>query len=168
MHGIPIDHYVALDMEGMALLNDALGGVTVTLQEDFSMFDPAMTQGATITLQGKQAEYYLRGRMTVGDGTNAARMSRQAAFIEAAAMLIDNRMATEPGYLVTVLNALDGHFVASCDAAWLINQAYAVRNYPRTETVRLKGEHRVGQKGFVEFYPDTNELMTYISGTFCE
>lgn len=166
--GLPIDHYVALDMEGMALLNDALGGVTVTLTEDFSMFDPAMTQGATITLQGRQAEYFLRGRMDVGDGTNASRMSRQAVFMEAAALLAGDRMAQDPGYLVDVLNALDGHLLASCDEAWLINQAYAVRQYPRTRTARLTGEHTVGGDGFVEFHPDTNALMKYITSTFCE
>lgn len=166
--GVTIDHYVALDMDGMALLNDALGGVTVTLTEDFTIYDPAMTKGATITLQGDQAAYYLRGRMSVGDGTNAARMNRQAAFLEAAVLLADTRMAQDPGYLVTVLEALDGHIVSSCDEAWLINQAYAVRTYPRTGTVRLKGEHTEGADGFVEFHPDTDALLTYITGTFCE
>lgn len=166
--GIPVDHYVALDMEGMNLLNDALGGVTVTLEEDFSMLDPEMTKGRTITLQGQQAEHYLRGRMSVGDGTNASRMRRQAAFMEAAAMLVNERMAQDAGYLVTVVNALEGHVVSSCDMAWLVNQAYAVRTYDRTGTVRLTGEHRLGEDGFVQFYPDTNALMTYVTGTFCE
>lgn len=166
--GVTIDHYFALDMEGMALLNDALGGVTVTLTEDFSMFDPVMIKGATITLRGAQAQYFLRGRETVGDGTNAGRMSRQAVFMEAAATLASSRMATDPGYLVTVVNALDGHFVSSCDTAWLVNQAYAARLYPRTETFRLEGEHLEGADGFVEFHPDTDALMKYITSTFCE
>lgn len=166
--GITIDHYVALDMEGMALLNDALGGVTVTLTEDFSMYDPVMIKGATITLRGEQAQYFLRGRQSVGDGSNTGRMNRQAVFMEAAAMLASSRMATDPGYLVTVVNALDGHIVSSCDMAWLVNQAYAVRLYPRTETFKLKGEHLEGADGFVELHPDTDALMKYITGTFCE
>ena len=166
--GVPIDHYVALDMDGMNLLNDALGGVTVTLEDDFSMFDPAMTKGTTLTLQGRQAEYYLRGRMTVGDGTNSSRMRRQAAFMEAALMLVRERMAQDPAYLATVVNALDGHVVSSCDMAWLVNQASAVQSYTMTKNVRLQGEHLVGADGFVEFHPDTNGLMTYITSTFCE
>lgn len=166
--GVKIDQYVALDMDGMALLNDALGGVTVTLEEDFTIYDPAMKKGATITLQGDQAAYYLRGRMDVGDGTNVGRMSRQRNFMQAAVMLLDTRMAQDPTYLVTVFNALDGHLVTSCDEAWLINQAYAVRTYPRTENVQLRGEHLVGADGFVEFHPDTDALMKFITGTFCE
>ena len=166
--GVKIDHYVAVDMDGMALLNDALGGVTVTLDEDFTIYDPAMKKGATITLQGDQAAYYLRGRMNVGDGSNAGRMNRQRRFMQAAALMLDTRMAQDPTYLVSVFDAMDGHVVASCDEAWLINQAYAVRSYPRTETVQLRGEHLVGADGFVEFHPDTDALMKYITGTFCE
>lgn len=166
--GIPIDHYIALDMDGMSILNDALGGVTVTLTEDFSDLDPAMTTGATIQLQGQQAEYYLRSRMTVGDGSNASRMERQAAFMEAAAELLNDRMAADAEFVGELLEALDEHLVLSCEEAWLINQAYAARKYVRTELARLDGEHAIGADGFVEFHPDTNGLMTYITGTFCE
>lgn len=50
--GIPIDGYITLDISGITALNDALGGVTVTLEEDFSALDPEMTKGATLTLHG--------------------------------------------------------------------------------------------------------------------
>ena len=166
--GVPIDHYIALDMAGMSVLNDALGGVTVTLEEDFSDLDPSMTLGATIQLQGQQAEYYLRSRMTVGDGTNKARMSRQAAFMNAAAELLYARMAADADFINQLLKALEPHLVTSCESGWLINQAYTAYKYTRTELVRLDGEHTVGSDGFVEFHPDRNDLMTYIIDTFCE
>lgn len=168
LRGIPIDHYIALDMDGMSVLNDALGGVTVTLEEDFSDLDPAMTVGKTITLQGQQAEYFLRSRMTVGDGTNASRMNRQAAFMEAATDLLNTKMAEDAEFVGTLLDALEPHLVLSCEESWLVNEAYAARKFVRTELARLDGEHTIGSDGFVEFHPDTNALMTYITGTFCE
>lgn len=166
--GVPVDHYIALDMDGMSVLNDVLGGVTVTLEEDFTAFDPEMAAGATIRLEGVQAAYYLRGRSGVGDGTNASRMNRQAAFMEAAAELLNTRMAADAEFVGEILDALDEHLVASCEDAWLINQAYSARKYARTGLVRLDGEHTVGSDGFVEFHPDTNALTEYIIGTFCE
>ena len=54
LHGIPVDHYVVLDMNGISMLNDELGGVTVTLTEDFSHLDPEMTVGTTLRLLGRQ------------------------------------------------------------------------------------------------------------------
>lgn len=166
--GIPIDHYIALDMDGMSILNDTLGGVTVTLEEDFSDLDPAMTAGTTLRLQGQQAEYFLRSRMTVGDGTNQSRMNRQAAFMEAAAEMLLSAMAEDAGFVGTLLDALAEHLVASCENGWLINQAYAARQYTRTGLARLDGEHTVGSDGFVEFHPDRNGLMDYVVSTFCE
>ena len=78
--GESIDFYVAMNMDGISELNDLAGGVTVTLEDDFSSIDPAMTKGTTLTLHGDQAETFVRSRMTVGDGTNASRMERQEAF----------------------------------------------------------------------------------------
>lgn len=46
-----IDFYVAMNMDGISELNDLAGGVTVTLEDDFSSIDPAMTKGTTLTLQ---------------------------------------------------------------------------------------------------------------------
>lgn len=38
MLGITIDHYIAMNLSGISVLNDALGGVTVTLKDDFSTY----------------------------------------------------------------------------------------------------------------------------------
>lgn len=166
--GIPIDGYVALDLDGMSILNDALGGVTVTLTEDFSDLDPAMKAGETIRLQGKQAEYFLRTRKTVGDGTNAQRMNRQEVFIRNAATLLNERMSADANFVGTLMNLLRDHLVTGCDDVWLINQAYTALKYTRTEPARIAGEHCIGSDGFVEFHPDRDALMDYIVSTFCE
>lgn len=166
--GVPVDHYIALDMDGMSVLNDALGGVTVTLEEDFTDLDPAMAAGTTIRLQGQQAEFYLRSRSEVGDGTNASRMDRQATFMEAAAELLSKRMAADAGFVGELLDALDEHLVISCEQMWLVNQAYDAHKYPRTGLKKLDGVHTVGSDGFVEFHADTEALTDYIISTFCE
>lgn len=168
LSGVPIDQYIALDMDGMSILNDMLGGVTVTLTEDMSDLDPAMKAGTTLKLQGEQAEHYLRSRMSVGDGSNTGRMDRQATFMSAAAELLDAKMAADAEFVGELLKALDEHLVLSCQEAWLINRAYTARKYARTEIVRLDGKNTIGADGFAEFHPDTNALMTYIVGTFCE
>lgn len=41
----PIDFYVAMNLDGISELNDLVGGVTVTLEDDFSALDPTMTVG---------------------------------------------------------------------------------------------------------------------------
>lgn len=87
--GQEIDQYLAMGLDGISTLNDLAGGVTVTLEDDFSAIDPAMTKGATLTLQGEQAETYVRSRRSIGVGTNEARMARQESYIRQLSVQLD-------------------------------------------------------------------------------
>ena len=165
---IPVDGYLALDMSAITALNDALGGVTVTLEEDFSALDPQMVRGATITLQGKQAETFVRGRTGVGDGTNAARMKRQKVFMQKAGDLIAEGLERDSGFAGTLLDALSGHMTMNVTRGWLINKAYESSGYRRTETRTLAGTHALGADGFTEFRADTDALNDLLTASFFE
>ena len=165
---IPVDGYLALDMSAITALNDALGDVTVTLEEDFSALDPQMVRGATIALQGKQAETFVRGRTGVGDGTNAARMKRQKAFMQKAGDLIAEGLERDSGFAGTLLDALSGHMTMNVTRGWLINKAYESSGYRRTETRTLAGTHAIGADGFTEFRADTDALNDLLTASFFE
>ena len=60
LYGMEIDHYVSLTMDGVALLNDLVGGVPVEVLDDFSGIDDSLVQGETVTLRGRQALTYVR------------------------------------------------------------------------------------------------------------
>ena len=59
-YNVPINSYVALDLDGISYMNDAVGGVGLTPIETFRNF----TEGETVTLWGKDAESYVRYRDT--------------------------------------------------------------------------------------------------------
>lgn len=166
--GIPIDHYITMDMSGIAALNDALGGVTVTLEEDFSAIDPAMTKGTTLRLQGKQAEYYVRGRYGVGDYTNSQRMTHQRTFISAATELLKDRLKEEPEFLVQLFDDLGSHLSTTIADDWLLEQSYAMQHYTVNDTRTLDGEHRMGDNGFMEFHPEEDSLEELLLNVFYE
>ena len=161
--GIPIDGYITLDMSGITALNDALGGVTVTLKEDFSALDPEMTKGATLTLRGMQAEIFVRSRMDVGDGTNVSRMQRQHTFIRSAEELLVQRMNEDMNYAGTLYDTLAGHTTTNIERGWLINKAYECRDYRRPETKMLAGSHCIGTDGFMEFHADEDALNALLT-----
>ena len=60
--GIQIDGYYELPMKAIPVLNKQVGGVTVTLEDDFSSVDAAMVKGKTITLSDSQAFHYIHDR----------------------------------------------------------------------------------------------------------
>ena len=66
-YGMPINGYVALNMNAVGMINDAVGGVTVTVPEDMTQVDPSFAEGATVTLTGDQALKFTRYRDTEKD-----------------------------------------------------------------------------------------------------
>lgn len=72
-----VNGYVALNMNAVAMINDAVGGVTVTVPEDMTQVDPSFAEGAAVTLTGDQALKFTRYRDTEKDFSNNSRMERQ-------------------------------------------------------------------------------------------
>jgi LCP family protein required for cell wall assembly len=72
---IPIDHYVTINMQGMRDLIDAVGGIEVTNEIDFTLEGVHVPKG-TITLDGKTGLAYARMRKQDPEG-DIGRQKRQ-------------------------------------------------------------------------------------------
>lgn len=83
LYGVPIEKYFALDLDGIAPLNDAIGGVTVTSLYDFKDFGVAIGVGETVTLKGDLAETYVRSRGHNNLDASLNRTNRQVQYIKA-------------------------------------------------------------------------------------
>lgn len=166
--GIPIKGYMVMDIGGIAAVNDALGGVTVTLEDDFTHLDPAMSKGTTLTLQGKQAEYYVRSRLGVGAGTNISRMGRQRTFAESANALMLEGVEKDMNYIGGILDKISGHITTDLSRGWMINTVYSSRDYERTGVHNIFGVHEIGEDGFMGFTPDPDSLGELLTSFFFE
>lgn len=164
--GVPINFYIAMNLDGIGTLNDTLGGVTVTLEDDFTSLDPMMTQGATLKLVGKQAEYYTRNRLNIGIGTNASRMVRQQVYMQEARGLFDAALQKNPNYAGTLFDALEPYLETNMKRGRLINEAWTTRQYPKLSIVQLEGDYTTGEDGFVEFHADQRALTELVLSLF--
>lgn len=165
---IPIDFYAALNLDGIGVLNDAVGGVTVTLEDDFSMADPAMQKGATLTLKGRQAEIFVRRRMDVGKGTNEARMVRQELYIDALTGLLETQLYQRREAVGELYDALTPYLTTNISRGRLINEVWAARDYVRMPVTTLAGEHRIGSDGFIQFVADEEAIRQTVLSLICE
>lgn len=164
--GIMIDGVIALDMGGIAAFNNALGGVTVSLESDLTSLDSALEKGKTITLSGEQAEAFVRGRRGVDDGTNHARMLRQRIYIDAAETQLREKIVNDQEFLNTLLDGLANHFYSSMSRGGLINAVNICLKYDTRETQPLAGEYRMGADGFMEFHAEERALQALLIQTF--
>ena len=166
--GIDIPFYVAMSLDGISTLNDAVGGVKVTIQDDFTKLDPKMKVGATLTLDGKQAEYFVRNRMEIGVGTNEARATRQTQYWDGLVQLMDQRLKTEENsnFLHVILNQLDPYLTTNLARGRLINEIWKNKGFTRQSMVHPQGDYTVGDDGFVEFHADETALQALIMQLF--
>lgn len=78
-----IDGYITIDIDAIPILNDAVGGVEITVPEDYTWIDPSFKKGETVLLDGVHAEKYVRSRDINITGSNNDRMHRQVQYIPA-------------------------------------------------------------------------------------
>lgn len=168
-YGLPIHGYFAINTSAIAILNDLVGGVEVTLLDDFSFVDPSYKQGTVVRLQGDFAETYLRGRTDVGDGTNVSRMERQQQYLAAltSQMLVAVRndltlpvsiYKTVTDYMVTDISADEVSYLATQAVTCSLNDNF-IRN--------ISGESAPGDV-YMEFTADEKALYELILDIFYE
>lgn len=165
--GFPIDYYVSMSMDGISALNDLIGGITVTLQDDFTIYDATMTKGTTLTLKGMQAEYYVRGRQRIGDGTNEGRMARQEDYLTKLAVKLIDRISENQNFIGTLFDEMEPYLYTNLKRGRIINMAWAAKDYER-RTITLDGYHTIGEDGHMEFRMDEAAMRQLIVETFYE
>ena len=164
--GVQIDHYVAMNLDGISVLNDWAGGITVTLEDDFSALDPAMTAGKTLTLTGGQAEIYVRSRMSVGVGTNEARMKRQENYISQLTERLNDKFSEGEEEIGALYDALEPYLTTDMSRGRVINMLWDAREYTRTALLEPEGNHEIGSDGFMEFHADDDALKALVLELF--
>ncbi|MEW2259990.1 LCP family protein [Streptomyces sp. NPDC047869] len=80
--GVRMDHYVEIDFAGFKGLVDAIGGVTVTVDQDIHDKSSGLDLTAgTHKLNGTQSLQFVRTRHGIGDGSDLGRIGLQQKFM---------------------------------------------------------------------------------------
>ena len=166
LYGMEIHHYVSMTMDGVALLNDLVGGVTVEVLDDFSGIDDTLVQGETVTLLGEHALNYVRSRGGLEDSTNLHRMERQRQYLGALQEQV-KKASREEGFTLDALMRLNEYLVSDCTINQLSDLAESLTTYQVGEILTTKGEAKVGEK-FMEFTVDEEALQQLIMDVFYE
>ena len=152
LEGIDIDGYYMVNYSAVGALNDALGGVTVTIPEDMTSVMPEWEAGKTVTLHGTEAETFVRTRRTVGGGTNRERAARQQIYIRGAINRIRELFSEDTGAGPAVLAALRRYANTNLTDQKLLTEINDAMHYSILPVDTLEGEYTHDADGFVEFH----------------
>lgn len=167
LSGITIDSYIAVTMDAVAIANDAVGGVTLTVADGFEGVREELVPGETVTLTGDQALSYVRVRKGLDDSSNLSRMERQKQYISALKDAFENKAEQDPSVFLNTVLAVDKYMVSDCTANDLADMFNATSSYAFSGFKDLPGEAVVGEE-FMEFYTDENALTELVIELFYE
>jgi LCP family protein required for cell wall assembly len=166
LYNVPVDNYLALTMGGITILNDMVGGVTVTIEDDFTGVDDTMVQGETVTLMGEHAENYVRARYSMtDDATNIARLRRQRTYMSALTEALRASVKADSLFALELYSALADYIVTDCAVDALADYSAQLVDYTLSDIVTPEGEAVKGET-FMEFYVDEDALQQLVIDLF--
>lgn len=160
LYGVNVDSYLSLTMEGMVKAADAIGGVTMTVPEDYTWIDPAFSKGATLTMDGEMVEKYVRSRDTEVLDSNVQRMERQSQFMGALIEKLQN--VKETSNYLSLYQQMEPYMVTNMTA----DEMKSLSEYDiDTDTLEVPGEV-ILKDGHAQFIIDNEALRKIILKTF--
>ncbi len=165
--GLSIDRYVALSMDAVGELNDSVGGVTVTMPDDYTYLDPAFVKDADVTLIGEQAMAFVRPRMQADDGTNIARMKRQRAYVDGFMQSLKAQENLGDDYFEQTYKnvASKGAIVTDCSVYTIESVVETISGYTFKGIFSPEGTAEVNN-GYMEFTIDQNSLNGLVTSLY--
>lgn len=166
-YNLPIHGYCSINMGAIPLLNDAVGGVEVTVLEDVP--GTSLKKGQTVTLKGQQARQYVQNRDMYSDGSSDRRFERQKQYLSAYAATAIEKMKQDLTFPVKLYTTVSKYMVTDIsidEVSYLAAQASEYQ-FGSDAVYSVEGETKLGEK-FEEFYPDETALYELILQVFYE
>ena len=166
-YGIPIHGYGALDMQSIATLNDAVGGVDVTVLENMTKFKWDWTKGTQVHLSGEEALLYIARRDVSYLGSNIGRVERQKQYLTAYVEQLKKKIKEDVTFPVTLLGQIQKHMITSLTVQEITFLADTLLGYDFSmdNIISIPGESKLGEK-HEEFYIDDAALKQIIIEVF--
>ncbi len=168
-YGLPIHGYCALNMSVISTVNDAVGGVDVTIPASLVGKEEGWTEGEQVHLMGEAAYTFIHYRDTKVDRSAEERLERQKqylhAFVDQAkeAMRADMTLPLKLYTQVTPYMVTD---ITADEAVYLAGQALSYSFSPE-DIYGMEGHVEMGET-FEEFYQDDTALYEMILEIFYE
>ena len=168
--GLSIDGYIAVSMEALPLMNDGVGGVTVVMDENgLEKANPEFTPGKTITLDGKQAESYIRYRDIDEPQSALTRTERQKTYIQGFLRAAKVKAGKDESFVPRLLKDMGPYMITDMAKDRYMDMALAFlgssQDIAGTDMLTLPGE-AVETSVYDEYHPDKEQVLPIILDMF--
>ena len=168
-YNLPIHGYAAINMSAIPTINDAVGGVEVTVLEDLTNKDPKLIKDENVHLMGETAYWYIRERDTNVFGSADARLVRQKQYLSAFIKAAKSAAKEDISVALNLYQAIAPMMTTDISANEVAYLAPTLLDYQfdSDSFYMIEGETVMGEE-FEEFYVDEDALYEMILNIFYE
>ncbi|MCM1223558.1 MAG: LCP family protein [Lachnospiraceae bacterium] len=168
-YNLPVHGYAAVNMSAISTINDAVGGVDVTVLEDMSRVDKSLVEGQEVHLMGGTAFHYIHDRDVNRFGSADKRLDRQKQYLKAFIQTAATAAKKDLSVVLDLYQAVMPQMVTdiSLDEVAYLAPELVDYHFGEDSFYTLGGETVMGET-FEEFYPDEEALCEMILEIFYE
>ncbi|MGN1432229.1 MAG: LCP family protein [Ruminococcus sp.] len=162
-YNIPIKTYLALDLDGIAAVNDSVGGVDVTSPETIENF----VKGQNYHLEGQLAESFVRSRSHESADANTLRMQRQQVYVTQFMNKVISATKENITTPVDLFNASSPYTCTNLNPSRVLYLAESIvmSDGMSVEMSTVPGESKMG-KTYAEYYVNESEFYELFLSVF--
>lgn len=168
MYQLPINASAAINMNAIGVINDAVGGVTLTALEDLDEdYGSLHKKGETVTLKGTEARLYVQGRNENEDFSAINRLARQKQYLLAFINQALQATKSDLTMPVKIFNSVTDYMVtdiAVSEAAYLASAAVEC-SFLEEDFHLVSGEQVKGEV-YEEYHVDDDALFELVLDVF--
>lgn len=168
-YNLPVHGYAAINMSAIPTINDAVGGVDVTVLEDLTAKDKSLVKDADVHLMGESAFLYVKYRDTDVFASADMRLARQKQYLNAFIAAAKQAAKNDITVVLDLYKAVSPMMTTDISADEVAYLAPVLLNYSFDDSsfYMLEGETVMGEQ-FEEFYVDESALYEMILEIFYE
>lgn len=166
---LPIHGYAAINMSAVGMINDAVGGVDVTVPADVAGITEYFVEGSRLHLMGENAFWYVKYRDTDVFGSADMRLERQKTYLSGFIAAARQAVSQDISVVVDLYQAVKPWMVTdvSLDEAVYLAPVLTEYRFSEDDFYLLPGETVMGEQ-YEEFYPDEDAMLGTILDIFYE
>ncbi|MFR8461610.1 MAG: LCP family protein [Ruthenibacterium lactatiformans] len=167
LDGLPIQGYCSMNMDGISVITDFVGGIQLTIPDDsLADMNPEYKKGAVVDITGETAEQFVRYRDIDKTQSALVRQERQKTFLQALVQKAQEKAGEDAGFVTGLYDSVKSYTVTNMGNDIFAKLLAASQNgITDTETVPGEGTHG---ENFDEYHIDEDALSDLIISMFYE
>ena len=168
---MPIHGYAAVNYQAIPMINDSVGGVTLTLPNnmtDAAGINKAWKPGATIELKGKNAYDFVHYRDVNVFESQRMRLARQKLYLKTFVKKMKDETKENITLPVTIFNNAKEYITSdlTVDTIGYMASEYLGYTFDEDDIYTMEGETRTDDEDYEYFYPDEEALRELVIKLF--